>query len=115
MITTLNEAFIGVATLINNTKQTMEFTYSGFIEDARNEKCSDAEVVSLSQIFAQLLPSFVADATKSQENNKWYCEVVGGFSLATERTKSDKEFDYFTGSFESGEKNLKIFVKVKRQ
>lgn len=91
-----------------------DIIFTGFIEDARNEKCSDVEVVRLSQIFAVLLPSFISDSTKSENNNKWYCEVIGGFSLNTERTKSDKEFDYFTGSFESGEKNLKIFVKVKK-
>lgn len=93
----------------------MEFTYIGFIEDARNEKCSDAEVVKLSQIFAELFPSFAKDSAKNENHNKWYCEVIGGFSLTTERTKSDQEFDYFTGSFESGEKNLKIFVKAKRK
>lgn len=91
-----------------------DIIFTGFIEDARNEKCSDVEVVRLSQIFAGLLPSFVADAAKSENNNKWYCEVTGGFSLNTKRIKSDEEFDYFTGSFESGEKNLKIFVKVKK-
>jgi len=87
---------------------------TGFIEDARNEKCSDAEVVRLSQIFAGLFPAFASDSKKSKENNMWYCKVIGGFSLTTRRTKSDKDFDYFTGSFESGEKNLKIFVKVKK-
>jgi len=92
-----------------------DIIFTGFIEDARNEKCSDAEVAKLSEIFIELLPSFVADASKSENNNKWYCEVIGGFSLNTERTKSDKEFDYFTGSFKSGEKNLKIFVKVKKK
>ena len=88
---------------------------TGFIEDARNERCSDAEVVRLSQIFAELFPSFLADSAKSENNNKWYCEVNGGFSLTTTKTKSDQEFDYFTGSFELGEKNLKIFAKVKKQ
>jgi len=88
---------------------------TGFIEDARNERCSDAEVVKLSQIFAELFPSFLADSAKSENNDKWYCEVIGGFSLTTRKTKSDQEFDYFTGSFESGEKNLKIFAKVKKQ
>ena len=87
---------------------------TGFIEDARNERCSDAEVVKLSQIFAELFPSFLTDSAKSENNNKWYCEVIGGFSLTTTKTKSDQEFDYFTGSFESGEKNLKIFVKIKK-
>ena len=75
---------------------------TGFIEDARNERCSDAEVVKLSQIFAELFPSFLADSAKSENSNKWYCEVIGGFSLTTTKTKSDQEFDYFTGSFESG-------------
>jgi hypothetical protein len=89
-----------------------DIIFTGFIEDARNEKCSDAEVAKLSEIFAGLLPSFVADATKSENNNKWYSEVIGDFSLNTKKTKSDKEFDYFTGSFESDEKNLKIFVKI---
>lgn len=88
---------------------------TGFIEDARNERCSDAEVVKLSQIFAELFPSFLADSKKSENNNKWYCEVIGGFSLATTKRKSDQEFDYFVGSFESGKKNLKIFVKAKKQ
>ena len=88
---------------------------TGFIEDARNERCSDAEVVKLSQIFAELFPSFLADSAKSENHNKWYCEVIGGFSLTTTKTRSDQEFDYFTGSFESGEKNLKIFAKVKKQ
>ena len=87
---------------------------TGFIEDARNERCSDAEVVKLSQIFAELFPSFLADSAKSENHNKWYCEVIGGFSLTTTKTRSDQEFDYFTGSFESGEKNLKIFVKIKK-
>lgn len=87
---------------------------TGFIEDACNERCGDAEVVKLSQIFAELFPSFLADSAKSENNNKWYCEVIGGFSLTTTKTKSDQEFDYFTGSFESGEKNLKIFVKVRK-
>jgi len=88
---------------------------SGFVEDARNEKCSDEELVRLSQIFAELFPSFLADSKKSENNNKWYCEVIGGFSLTTTKRKSDQEFDYFVGSFESKNKNLKIFAKVKKQ
>jgi len=88
---------------------------TGFIEDARNEKCSDEELVRLSQIFAELFPSFLADSKKSENNNRWYCEVIGGFSLTTTKRKSDQEFDYFVGSFESKNKNLKIFVKAKRQ
>ena len=88
---------------------------TGFIEDARNERCSDAEVVKLSQIFAELFPSFLADSAKSENNNRWYCEVVGSFSLTTTKTKSDREFDYFTGSFESGTKNLKIFAKIPKK
>jgi len=88
---------------------------TGFIEDARNERCSDAEVVKLSQIFAELFPSFLADSAKSENNNKWYCEVVGGFSLKTTKTKSDQEFNYFTGSFQSEEKNLKIFAKILKE
>jgi len=88
---------------------------TGFAEDARNEKCSDEELVKLSQIFAELFPSFLADSKKSENNNKWYCEVIGGFSLTTTKRKSDQEFDYFVGSFESKNKNLKIFVKAKRQ
>ncbi len=88
---------------------------TGFVEDARNEKCSDEELVKLSQIFAELFPSFLADSKKSENNNKWYCEVIGGFSLTTTKRKSDQEFDYFVGSFESKNKNLKIFVKAKRQ
>jgi len=88
---------------------------TGFIEDARNERCSDAEVVKLSQIFAELFPSFLADSAKSENNNKWYCEVVGGFSLKTTKTKSDQEFNYFTGSFQSEEKNLKIFAKIPKE
>ncbi len=88
---------------------------TGFVEDARNEKCSDEELVRLSQIFAELFPSFLADSKKSENNNKWYCEVIGGFSLTTTKRKSDQEFDYFVGSFESKNKNLKIFVKAKKQ
>ena len=88
---------------------------TGFIEDARNKRCSDAEVVKLSQIFAELFPSFLADSAKSENNDKWYCEVIGGFSLTTTKTKSDREFNYFTGSFESGEKNLKIFAKIPKK
>lgn len=88
---------------------------TGFIEDARNERCSDAEVVRLSQIFAELFPSFVADSAKSENHNKWYCEVIGGFSLTATKTKSDQEFDYFTGSFVSGEKNLKILTKIPKK
>ena len=66
---------------------------TGFVEDARNEKCSDEELVKLSQIFAELFPSFLADSKKSENNNKWYCEVIGGFSLTTTKRKSDQEFD----------------------
>jgi len=88
---------------------------TGFVEDARNEKCSDEELVKLSQIFAELFPSFLADSKKSENNNKWYCEVIGGFSLTTTKRKSDQEFDYFVGNFESKNKNLKIFVKAKKQ
>ena len=88
---------------------------TGFVEVARNEKCSDEELVKLSQIFAELFPSFLADSKKSENNNKWYCEVIGGFSLTTTKRKSDQEFDYFVGSFESKNKNLKIFVKAKKQ
>lgn len=84
---------------------------TGFIENARNERCSDAEVVKLSQIFAELFPSFLADSAKSKNNNKWYCELIGGFSLTTTKTKSDQEFNYFTGSFESGEKKPENFCK----
>ena len=65
--------------------------------------------------FCRIFPSFLADSAKSENNNRWYCEVVGGFSLTTTKTKSDQEFDYFTGSFESGEKNLKIFAKIPKE
>lgn len=92
----------------------MELTYKGFIEDARNEKCSDAEVVKLSQIFAELLPPFAeVCAKKSWYDNACY-EGIDGFSLRIEKTKSDEKFDHYTGNFKSGEKNLKILAKVKK-
>lgn len=103
----------------------MKLTYKGFIEDARNEKCSDVEFVKLSQIFAEVITPFSETCAKKPWYDKAYyenlrafegaCEAgVDEFSLIIEKTKSDEEFNYFIGKFEYDNKNLKILVRVSK-
>jgi hypothetical protein len=99
-------------------------TFKGFIEDVRNAKCSDSEIIQLSQIFLEALLLF----TEISASKPWYDKVcydnlkefksvfkdgVEEFSLIITKTKSDEEFDHFVGEFFYEEKNLKILAKIR--
>jgi hypothetical protein len=99
-------------------------TFKGFIEDVRNAKCSDSEIIQLSQIFLEALLLF----TEISASKSWYDKVrydnlkefksvfkdgVEEFSLIIAKTKSDEGFDHFVGEFFYEEKNLKILAKIR--
>ena len=99
-------------------------TFKGFIEDVRNAKCSDAEIIQLSQIFSEaLLPFAEISAPKPwydkarydnlKEFKSAFKDGIEEFSLIITKTKSDDEFDHFVGEFYCEEKNLKILAKIK--
>lgn len=102
----------------------MEIVFKAFVEDVKNEKCSDLEIVVLSQCFASALIPFAKHwKGKSICEKAYYDNLVGfeetekdrieEFDLTIEKTDSDTDFDHFKGTFILDNKRLIILVKVK--
>ena len=86
--------------------------YKGFIEDVRNEKCTDQEIEKLLDVFEDAVNSMAAtSATKSFYDLKDFQGTeragVNLFTLTLEREKV-KNYEKYTGHFEHGHKNLKV-------
>lgn len=102
----------------------MEIIFKAFVEDVKNEKCSDLEIVVLSQCFASALVPFAKVAAgKPWYEKAYYDNLVGfegtennrieEFDLTIEKTKSDANCDHFEGIFTCDNKRLRILAKVK--
>ena len=86
--------------------------YKGFIEDVRNEKCTDQEIEKLLDFFEEAVNSMAAtSAKKSFYDLKDFlgteCTGVNFFTLNLER-ENVKSYEKYTGYFECGKKNLKV-------
>jgi len=86
--------------------------YKGFIEDVRNEKCSDLEIEKLLDVFEEAVKSMAETPAKKSCYDLEKFEgtdraVVSAFTLTLEREKV-KNVEQYTGYFESGHKNLKV-------
>ncbi len=84
--------------------------YKGFIEDVRNEKCTDQEIEKLLDVFEDAVNSMAAtSAKKSFYDLKDFlgAESVNLFTLNLEREKV-KNYEKYTGHFEHGHKNLRV-------
>ncbi len=86
--------------------------YKGFIEDVRNEKCSDQEIEKLIDVFEEAANSMAAtSAKKSFYDLKDFQGTeragVNLFTLTLER-EPIKNYEKYAGYFECGKKNLKI-------
>jgi hypothetical protein len=86
--------------------------YKGFIEDVRNEKCSDREVEKLLDVFEDAVKSMAeTSAKKSFYNLRDFQGTeragVNLFTLSLER-ENVKNLKQYTGYFECGHKNLKV-------
>jgi len=86
--------------------------YKGFIEDVRNEKCTDQEIEKLIDIFEEAVNSMAATSAKKSCYDLEKFEGtdragVSALTLILEREKV-KSVEQYTGYFESGHKNLKV-------
>ncbi len=86
--------------------------YKGFIEDVRNEKCTDQEIEKLIDVFEEAVNSMATtSAKKSFYDLKDFKETaragVNLFTLNLER-EPIKNYEKYTGYFECGKKNLKV-------
>ena len=86
--------------------------YKGFIEDVRNEKCTDQEIEKLIDVFEEAVNSRAAtSAKKSFYDLKDFKGTeragVNLFTLTLER-EPIKNYEKYTGYFECGKKNLKV-------
>lgn len=88
--------------------------YKGFIEDIRNDKCTDQEIEKLLDVFEKTVNSMSeTPAIKSYydldriEGTK--SANVASFTLILEREKI-KNHEKYTGYFEFGHKNLKVIA-----
>ncbi len=86
--------------------------YKGFIEDVRNEKCSDLEIEKLLDVFEEAVNSMAAtSAKKSFYDLKDFQETehsgVNLFTLVLAREQVGN-YEKYTGNFECGKKNLKV-------
>lgn len=86
--------------------------YKGFIEDIRNEKCSDQEIEKLIEVFEEAVNSMAATSSKKSvydlkdfEGTK--LANVNLFTLTIER-EPVKNYEKYTGYFKCGKKNLKV-------
>lgn len=86
--------------------------YKGFIEDVRNEQCTDQEIEKLLDVFEDAVNSMSAtSAKKSFYDLKDFQGTehagVNLFTLSLEREKV-KNYEKYTGYFERDKKNLKV-------
>ena len=86
--------------------------YKGFIEDIRNEKCTNQEIEKLLDVFEEAVNSMAAtSAKKSLHDLKDFKGTesagVNFFTLNLER-EPIKNYEKYTGYFECEKKNLKV-------
>ena len=86
--------------------------YKGFIEDVRNEKCTDQEIEKLLDVFEDAVKSMADTPAKKSfyDLEKFEGTTRAGvnlFILTLEREKV-KNYEKYTGYFEHGHKNLKV-------
>ncbi len=92
----------------------LRLIYKGFIEDIKNEKCTDKEVEKLIDVFEEAVNLMAATSEKKLSFDLKYfekidCTTVNSFTLNLER-KPIKNFEKYIGYFECKNKNLKIFA-----
>ncbi len=86
--------------------------YKGFIEDVRNEKCTDQEIEKLLDVFEEAVNSIAATSTKKsfydlKDFQGTERAGVNLFTLTLER-EPVKNYEKYTGNFECVKKNLKV-------
>ncbi|MES2677406.1 MAG: hypothetical protein V4612_03725 [Pseudomonadota bacterium] len=86
--------------------------YKGFIEDVRNEKCSDQEIEKLINVFEEAVKSMSSTLAKKsfydlKDFKETECAGINLFTLTLER-EPIKNYEKYTGYFEYGKKNLKV-------
>lgn len=86
--------------------------YKGFIEDVRNEKCSDLEIEKLLDVFEEAVKSMAETPAKKSCYDLEKFEGtdragVNAFTLTLERKKV-KNVEQYNRYFESYHKNLKV-------
>ena len=95
-----------------------KLNYKAFIEDIRNDKCTDAEIENLLDIF-----EYAVKHTATTLARKAWFELkdfstakqrgVEGFTLTLERKNIDGQEQWY-GDFEYGSKNLKVIGSLER-
>ena len=93
-----------------------EIRLHAFIEDVQNARCSDEEIKCLTEFFySVLLRPTTIRAQKIQfkiaEVPDQNFALISSFSMSLER-RSIGGHDQWWGTFESGEKNLKIIGAI---
>lgn len=88
--------------------------YKGFIEDVRNEKCTDQEIEKLLDVFEDAVNSMAATSAKKSFYDLKDFEGteragVNLFTLTLEREKV-KSYKKYTGNFVYDKKNLKVIA-----
>lgn len=86
--------------------------YKGFIEDVRNEKCSDLEIEKLLDVFEEAVKSMAETPTKKsfydlKDFQGTEHAGVNLFTLTLEREQV-KNYEKYTGYFVCDKKNLKV-------
>lgn len=92
--------------------------YKAFIEDIQNDKCTDQEIEKLLDVYA----STVKRMATTLARKSWF-ELsdfhgarergIAGFNLMIERKKVSG-IEHFVGTFEKGNKNLKVMAVLEK-
>ncbi len=86
--------------------------YKGFVEDVRNEKCTDQEIEKLLDVFEDAVNSMAATSEKKslydlKDFQGTERTGVNLFTLILEREQV-KNYEKYTGFFKCDKKNLKV-------
>lgn len=95
-----------------------KLNYKAFIEDIRNDKCTDAEIENLLDIFEYAVKHTATTlASKAWFELKDFSTAkqrgVEGFTLTLERKNIDGQEQWY-GDFEYGTKNLKVIGSLEK-
>ena len=93
--------------------------YKAFIEDIQNDKCTDQEIERLVDVYASTVKRMattlarrahyeLADFHMSKQRG------IDGFSLTIER-KNIASVEHYSGSFQNGQKNLKVIAVLEKE
>lgn len=95
--------------------------YQGFIEDVRNEKCTDQEIEKLIDVFEEAAEKFL-NKEMTQTSEKIFLNMIDfkeakengieNFDFTLEITKIENG-KKFTSKFCDGRKNFKVIANVK--